>query len=151
MGLFRFQCESCESTKEWSGSVNDKPESIACECGGRQTQLLGMPAVIVHSAPHTTTEENLKRMAIEESFARAKAAGNGKILRDAKVVGDRRKRAEEVRRSAHAKSDAPRLVASVPKGAMQAYNVVYGKGAIQEMDKKDQRKILKNDGFWFDE
>jgi len=136
----------CESVQEWTGSYKDKPEHLACSCGGQALQLLCTNHHIKRSFSGPSGQELFSRLA-ERSVARDKAAEAGIKKRDRRAVETARKRRSEMRGKAHG-STSIRHVAELPARYVHEMMQAHGKDFFTDMTRKDLKKVTKKDGLW---
>jgi predicted nucleic acid-binding Zn ribbon protein len=146
--IYSFQCVECESVQEWTGSCSEKPDELACGCGGRMLQLLGNFSVIVKTPERKMTAAEVHSATVAKATMTDSQAARQRA-KDRAGIAEMRKVAEESRRSASSKGDAPRLVASMPMRYFKEKNYRKGNGWLSNDSKESIKRELKKDNLWF--
>lgn len=139
MPRYDFRCEACESVQEHTFSMAEKPDVLACECGGEMHSMFSSTVEIL--AKGNTREFKLDASCVPIGWERGND-GQKQAERYRQIVAESRKMARAGDKKAI--KNGVRLVGKVPRELDRLRKKQYGKDYYQT----DTVEKLKSDGLY---
>lgn len=141
MPRYDYQCDDCGEVREFVFRMAEKPDTVACSCGGSCSSVISDRIEVLICG--NEKKYALDALSVPVGWERGNTDAEAQERRYAKIINESRKQAKAVEKQAAKRG--MRLIARQPREHYRMRTKQFGKDYYQS----DVKRKLKEDGLLF--